>query len=141
MMSHQQQTQRPYLGWLRVEVASTGVGRDQSTAEPEQSGACRIAWQTDGAGNQRGASTEAMKFFSDMLSEGDGSPSTMRVLNLLIVAVVLGCWSAVSIHKWELQPLSVEEMGLILGALGMKAWQRGREANPSANAGNLGAGD
>jgi len=37
-------------------------------------------------------------------------------------------FSTVSIHKWELQPLSVEQMGLILGALGIKAWQRGRES-------------
>lgn len=70
-----------------------------------------------------------MKFFADMLSEGDGSPSTMRVLNVAIVVVILGCWGAVTIHRWELQPLSVEQMGLILGALGLKAWQRGKETN------------
>jgi hypothetical protein len=72
-----------------------------------------------------------MKFFADMLSEGDGSPSTMRVLNLFIVVLVLGCWAAVTIHKWELQPLSIEQMGLILGCLGIKAWQRGRESGTS----------
>jgi hypothetical protein len=68
-----------------------------------------------------------MKFLTDMLSEGDGSPSTMRVLNVVIVVAVIGCWSAVSLHSWQLQPLSVEQMGLVLGALGIKAWQRGKE--------------
>jgi hypothetical protein len=62
-----------------------------------------------------------------MLSESDGSPSSMRVLNVFIVVAVLGCWAAVTIHNWQLQPLSVEHMGLVLGALGIKAWQRGKE--------------
>jgi len=70
-----------------------------------------------------------MKFFADMLSEGDGSPSTMRVLNVVIVVVVLGCWAVVTIHSWQLQPITVEQMGLVLGAMGIKAWQRGKEVN------------
>jgi hypothetical protein len=70
-----------------------------------------------------------MKFLADMVSEGDGSPSTMRVLNVVIVLAVIGCWSAVTIHRWELQPLSAEQMGLILGAMGIRAWQRGRESS------------
>jgi len=49
------------------------------------------------------------------------------MLNLVIVVAVIGCWSAVTIHQWQLQPLSAEQMGLVLGALGIKAWQRGTE--------------
>lgn len=66
-----------------------------------------------------------------LLSEdGTGeSMSTMRVCSLVIVLGVVGGWLEVSIAQQALQTLSPEHVGLVLGALGIKAWQRGRE-NP-----------
>ena len=64
-----------------------------------------------------------------MLSE-DGtaqSVSTMRVCSVLVVCAVLGAWAWVSISRAELQPLSTEQVAMVLGALGIKAWQRGKE--------------
>ena len=72
-----------------------------------------------------------MKFLSAMLSE-DGSPdniSTMRVCSALCVVVVLGTWAAVSIQQKALQPLTAEQTAIVLGALGIKAWQRGVESS------------
>jgi len=70
-----------------------------------------------------------MNFFAAMLSE-DGTPqntSTMRVCSLLIVVVVLGVWAVVSVEQMQLQALSTDQTALVLGALGIKAWQRGKE--------------
>lgn len=69
-----------------------------------------------------------------MLSEDGGgqSVSTMRVCAVLIVATVLGGWLTVSLQKRELQDLSTNQTVLVLGALGIKAYQRGKEADPAA---------
>ncbi len=71
-----------------------------------------------------------MKFLTETLSGNDGSPSTMRVLTSLIVLGVIGAWATVSIQKHELQTLSPEHVAIVLGALGLKAWQRGKEEPP-----------
>lgn len=56
-----------------------------------------------------------------------GKASTMRVSSLATVAIVMGTWSYVSVGRMELQPISVEQLGLVVAALGAKAWQRGIE--------------
>lgn len=76
-----------------------------------------------------------MNFLLQTVSGMDGSPSTMRVLTALITLAVVGAWAYVSIVKKELQPLSAEQVSIVLGALGLKAYQRGKETPqpPAAN--------
>ncbi len=69
-------------------------------------------------------------FLSALIAEGDGSPSTMRVATLLIVACVMGVWCYTSVKAGALQPLSTEQVGAMLGALTVKAWQRAKEELP-----------
>jgi hypothetical protein len=69
-------------------------------------------------------------FLTALIAEGDGNPSTMRVATLLIVAVVMGVWAYTSIKAGAPQPLSTEQVGAVLGALGIKAWQRAKEEPP-----------
>ena len=73
-----------------------------------------------------------MKFLIFLLSE-DGSPegaSTMRFCTLLTCGLVLGTWTYVSVMKKELQPLSPEQAGIVMGMAGVKAWQRMKEETP-----------
>lgn len=72
-----------------------------------------------------------MRFLTQMLSGMSGEPSTMRVLTTIVVVAIMGAWLVVSIQKNELQPLSYEQVGVVLGALGLKAWQRGKEGDPA----------
>jgi hypothetical protein len=69
-------------------------------------------------------------FLTALIAEGDGSPSTMRAATLLIVGIVMGVWAWTSIKAGAPQPLSTEQVGAVLGALGIKAWQRGKEESP-----------
>jgi len=69
-----------------------------------------------------------VNFIARALAEADGNPSTMRIATALIVAVILAGWLYVTIKTAVLQPLSMEQVGLILGTLGIKGWQRGKEA-------------
>lgn len=71
-----------------------------------------------------------MKFF-EMFQGMDGSTSSMRVLTALCVGVVMFVWADISIVKGELQPLSYEQVGIVLGSLGIKAYQRGKEGTPT----------
>lgn len=70
-----------------------------------------------------------MNLLLAMLSEdGDAkSLSTMRVCAVLVVLMVMCTWAAVSIQKGEMQALSIEQIALVLGVLGVKAFQRGQE--------------
>lgn len=74
-----------------------------------------------------------MNMLLAMLSEdGSGqSVSTMRVCALLVVGCVMGAWAVVSIKAGALQAISPEQLGLVLGVLGLKAWQRGKENEPT----------
>ena len=51
----------------------------------------------------------------------------MRVATLLIVGVVMGVWAWTSVKAGAPQPLSTEQVSAMLGALTVKAWQRGKE--------------
>ena len=66
-------------------------------------------------------------FLTALIAEGDGSPSTMRFATLIIVGAVMGVWCYTSIKAGAPQPLSAEHVTAVLGALGIKAWQRGKE--------------
>lgn len=64
-----------------------------------------------------------------MLSGMDGSPSTIRTLTAIVVLFVIGTWTIVSIRTNQLQPLTIEQVSIVLGAMGIKAWQRGKETS------------
>jgi len=67
-------------------------------------------------------------FFSQLFAEpGNGKPSSTRVLSALVCVLVMGVWAEVSVKKNELQPLSGEQVAMVIGAMGLKVWQRGRE--------------
>lgn len=69
-----------------------------------------------------------MNFVAQMFCEsGSGRPSSMRAMSALVCVTIVGVWAAVSVERRELQPLSPEQTMLVLGALGVKAWQRGKE--------------
>lgn len=62
-----------------------------------------------------------------MFSESSGKPSTSRMLSAFVCLIVMGCWAYVSIKRVELQPLSAEQVAMVLGAMGLKVFQRARE--------------
>ena len=72
-----------------------------------------------------------MNFFAKVLAESDGNPSTMRFATLLISSTILAGWLYVTVKTAVLQPLTTEQVALVLGALGIKAYQRGKEAAPN----------
>lgn len=74
-----------------------------------------------------------MNSIMSVLSGPSGKTSSMRVATLLCVVVILGTWCSVSIQKKELQPLSIEQTAIVLGAMGIKAAQRGNEAKEEKN--------
>lgn len=71
-----------------------------------------------------------MNLLVHLLSENGTaeSVSTMRVCSLLVVLLVLGTWAVVSIKAGAMQPFSPELAALIVGTLGIKTWQRGKES-------------
>lgn len=73
-----------------------------------------------------------MKFLAQMFSEPGGSPSSTRALTGLVCVCVVGTWTLVSVRKVELQKMDPELVMLVIGALGVKSWQRGKE-NPNFN--------
>lgn len=64
-----------------------------------------------------------------MLSDNEGNSSSMRILNFLIIGVVLFNWTFYNMTNSELIALDWEEVGLLVGALGAKAYQKGIEIN------------
>lgn len=68
-----------------------------------------------------------MNFITQMFSEQGGSASSMRGLAFMIVAGFILVWVKVSWTTNVLAPVSIEQTGIVLGALGIKAWQRGKE--------------
>lgn len=65
------------------------------------------------------------------LSGPSGKTSHMRVMSTFIVVAIVGTWSWVSVRKQALQPLDPEHAGLVVAALGIKAYQRTTEAKES----------
>jgi len=62
-----------------------------------------------------------------LFKEPNGNLSTMRVLTAFVVISVVGTWCALSVMRGEFIELPATQIGLVLGALGLKGWQRGRE--------------
>ena len=62
-----------------------------------------------------------------ILSEDNGNPSTMRYLTMFIVVVVLFNWTYITIKTGNLAGFDWQEIGLIIGPLVAKAYQKGKE--------------
>lgn len=62
-----------------------------------------------------------------MFSEGNGRPSSTRALSAFVVLALVGTWTSVSWRKNELQKMDPEHVALVVGVLGVKVWQRGKE--------------
>jgi hypothetical protein len=73
-----------------------------------------------------------VKFFAEIFAERSGKVSNTRVITMFVCVCVIGTWALVSIEKLELQELSAEQVAMVLGAMGLKAWQRGKETWQSA---------
>lgn len=63
----------------------------------------------------------------NMISEDNGNTSSMRVLAGFVVIVMLGNWTYFNITHNTLVSFDWQDLSLILGALGVKAYQKGKE--------------
>ena len=61
------------------------------------------------------------------LNDPAGQPSAMRLLTAVVVLALLGTWSVTVIRAGQWIPLDSGTVALILGCLGIKAWQRRSE--------------
>lgn len=58
------------------------------------------------------------------LAGPSGKTSHMRVMTSFVVVSLMGTWTAVSLKKWELQPMDIEFSTTLLGVLGIGTYQR-----------------
>lgn len=70
-----------------------------------------------------------MNFLKEMLSEDNGNISTMRILAFFIIAVVMFNWTWINIATGSIISFDWADLGLILGPLFAKGYQKGREKN------------
>jgi len=59
-----------------------------------------------------------------LLQDNNGQLSTMRVLTVFVVTAVVGTWCAMSIMQGQFIEIPIQSVGLVLGSLGLKGWQR-----------------
>lgn len=71
--------------------------------------------------------------FSQLISDGDGAPSTMRVATLFVVLAVVGTWAVISIRTNTFAPMNSEMVALVVGTLTAKAVQSHAENKAPAN--------
>ena len=69
------------------------------------------------------------QFISSIVSEDNGSPSTMRIATLLIIAVVLFNWTYFNIQSGGITSFGQEDLIALLGPLLFKGWQKGKESD------------
>jgi hypothetical protein len=75
-----------------------------------------------------------MNFFLSALSEPSGNPSSMRLLTAVVVIAIMAGWLSVTIHDHVMAPLPWDGSGgILVAALGVKGWQRGRESTDKSN--------
>jgi hypothetical protein len=68
-----------------------------------------------------------MNFFARAFSSAGGTPSSMRVLTGFVVLCIMGSHLYLTIKTGVKQNLTLDEVAIVVSALGVKAWQRGRE--------------
>ena len=71
--------------------------------------------------------TFGLDSLKQMFSEDNGNLSSMRLLSTLIVVIVLGNWTWFNITNNTIAGFDVQDIGLVLGALGIKGWQKRSE--------------
>lgn len=64
---------------------------------------------------------------TNIFSEGNGNLSSMRVLISFVIAIVTLTWAVTCIRQGVLIGFDWQEVGLITGLLGVKAYQKGKE--------------
>jgi hypothetical protein len=67
----------------------------------------------------------------ELISDGTGAPSTMRVMSLLIVVPVMVVWTVLSIRQNTFVPIDGTTLTLVGFALGGKSLQSFAEKDPS----------
>ena len=72
-----------------------------------------------------------MNFLLQAFSEANGNASSMRVLLGVVVISFAVVWVKVSWITNALAPVSVEHATIVLGAMGIKAFQKGKESAAS----------
>ena len=60
----------------------------------------------------------------DLLTDDKGNASSMRVAVIGIVTIFMGTWAMVSLNNMALASIDAEAVGLLVGALGVKSWQK-----------------
>ncbi|MCK4328803.1 hypothetical protein KAX02_03065 [candidate division WOR-3 bacterium] len=63
----------------------------------------------------------------NMVSEDNGNTSSMRILVAIVVLVFLGNWTYFNISTGTLASFDWQDLSVIIGALGVKAYQKGKE--------------
>lgn len=68
-----------------------------------------------------------MDWLKSILSEQNGEGSTMRVMVAFVVGIQMIGWAYVVFRTGTLPPIDWQQIGLVVGPLLAKAWQKGKE--------------
>lgn len=74
-----------------------------------------------------------MNFLLSAFSEASGNASSMRVLTGVVVVAIMAGWLSVTVKTGAMADLPIDGAGgILLGALGIKMWQKGKEGSKAA---------
>lgn len=62
-----------------------------------------------------------------ILEDNGGNPSSMRILVAFIVVIQMIGWAFVCFKTTTLPPMDWQQVATVIGALGVKAYQKGKE--------------
>lgn len=69
-----------------------------------------------------------MSIFREAFSDDDGHLSSLRIMVCLIILTILGNWTYINVVKSEFTPFNLGDMGIIVGSLIAKAYQKANES-------------